>query len=212
MTKNVMITSGSLLVGLIIVVVLMFTVYQGPIYSMSDGCSTTGSRVTPADMEAARSSPGTIRVFVKDGISDDEAAGLERIVRKMAGVTQVKYVSKEEALEEYKAHYRDEPEMIRHLEGNPFPATIEIKAKNWDYCGDIAAQINEWPQVVVNEVGKPKIENPSYAFKSIYVRFSNKRSQVRWSAIGAYLGAMVIVMALTLLMTSRKRSKQVRQD
>jgi cell division transport system permease protein len=92
-----------------------------------------------------------ISVYFKNSTLEEEILNLEKELTKIPEVKSIKYVSKEEALEEFIKRHKDNPVLIESLEevgGNPFLAVLNIKAFE-------ASQY----QAVVNFLEGPGFEN-----------------------------------------------------
>ena len=65
----------------------------------------------------------------------------------MPEVEDVTYVSKEEAFEEFKEMYADQPEFCESLPADALPASFRIKLIDADYTEEVAARIEGAPGV-----------------------------------------------------------------
>ncbi len=68
----------------------------------------------------------SMTVFLADGVTKARSQEILGEIRKKPEVKSVRYISKEEALEELKAELRDSEYMLEGLEGNPLPASITV--------------------------------------------------------------------------------------
>ncbi len=71
----------------------------------------------------------SIRVFLKDGAAPADVDSLQATLVGDARVKNVKYTSKEEALEEFKTSMAESPEIVEQLEVNPLPASLDVDLK-----------------------------------------------------------------------------------
>jgi len=72
-----------------------------------------------------------ISVYFKESASEEDILKVEKEISKIPEVKNVKYVSKEEALESFVQRHKDEPVLMESLEevgGNPFLAALNIRA------------------------------------------------------------------------------------
>lgn len=72
-----------------------------------------------------------ISVYFKESASEKDILKVEEEISKIPEVKNVKYVSKEEALESFVQRHKDDPILMESLEevgGNPFLAALNIKA------------------------------------------------------------------------------------
>ncbi len=96
-------------VGLFILLVSLFTVYNLNYFAskLQDRFSMT--------------------VYLDDGISPQALAGLEAAIRANPAVGSISYISKDSALAELKKAMKDSAYLFEGLDGNPLPASIEIR-------------------------------------------------------------------------------------
>lgn len=71
----------------------------------------------------------TITVFLKDDLSKEQTDKLLQVLRRNSAVSNLKYISREDALKELQVIMRDADEVLKGLEGNPLPASVEIHLK-----------------------------------------------------------------------------------
>ncbi len=91
-----------------------------------------------------------ITVFLKDGAAAADVSSLQTAFDQQHDplVSGITYVSKEEALNRFKQQMKDSPEIIRQLDTNPLPASLEVSLKD--------------PKTVKQVVGEIKA-NPAFA-------------------------------------------------
>lgn len=91
-----------------------------------------------------------ITVFLKDGAASADVNALQTQFDQAHNplVSGIVYVSKEEALRRFKEQMKDSPEIVRQLDTNPLPASLEISLKD--------------PKTVKTVVGEIKA-NPNFA-------------------------------------------------
>ncbi|MFN2490105.1 MAG: permease-like cell division protein FtsX [Actinomycetota bacterium] len=88
-----------------------------------------------------------ISVYLLDDAAPGEIQDLEAQVSRYDEVEEVTYVSKEEAYEDFKALYPDNPEFYEHLPPNKLPASLRIKLTDAKYTEGVAAAIEGAPGV-----------------------------------------------------------------
>lgn len=69
-------------------------------------------------------------VYMLDTASDGERGALEQFLRAHAAVSAVEYVSKEQALERFRADFPELRDVSAGVGENPFPAAIEVRLRN----------------------------------------------------------------------------------
>jgi len=77
-------------------------------------------------------------IYLHDTTSDTERSGLEQFLRSQPQVAAVEYVSREQALERFRADFPELRDVTTGLGGNPFPAAFEVQLRPGS-AGDAAA-------------------------------------------------------------------------
>jgi cell division transport system permease protein len=92
-----------------------------------------------------------VRVFLEDGLTDDQVGEIQGQLSGMPGVSRVDYISKEQALADFRRELGNQTELLDTLEGNPLPASFHLQlvqeALNADRQKEIAEQARRWPGV-----------------------------------------------------------------
>ncbi len=78
-----------------------------------------------------------IAVYLKDNISDDLKESIEKEIKSWEEVKEVKYISKEQAFERFKEQ-NEGSDILKEIQGNPIPASFEIKLKSYKKVEQIA--------------------------------------------------------------------------
>ena len=71
-----------------------------------------------------------ITVFFKDEFSEDSILSLKEKISEDERVSEITYVSKEDALRIFKEINKDEPVLLESISASILPASLEIKTKN----------------------------------------------------------------------------------
>lgn len=104
----------------------------------------------------------SIRIFLKDGAAPQDVQTLQNDLLADKRVKTVKYVSKEQALAEFKKTMADSPEIVDQLTTNPLPASIDVNLKNPRDVLAVVASIKA-NSTFPNVADKP--ENPEKSLK-----------------------------------------------
>ena len=72
-----------------------------------------------------------VKVFFVEGASTREVQQVRAQLEAMDGVRSVEWTSKDEAFERAKELFKDSPEVMRDLPGNPFPASLDATFDEW---------------------------------------------------------------------------------
>ncbi len=95
-----------------------------------------------------------IIVYLKDNISTVDLNNLKNSLTSVEGVKEVKYVSKEEALQRLLGDLGDQKDIFSVLEENPLPASFEIKVSNPKMIEQIAGHVEKYKNIEEVEYGR----------------------------------------------------------
>lgn len=82
-----------------------------------------------------------LTIFFKDSAEQTEIAALQAQLQVTGKTAQVKYISKEEALEIYKNINKDEPELVELVTADILPASLEVQAKRPEDLKSLASVV-----------------------------------------------------------------------
>lgn len=134
-----------------------------------------------------------IRVVLKDDITDEQKSDLENTITNDENVKEVRFETKEEALEKWKEDLGEEnEELTQGLENdNPMPNSFIVKVKNPDNVSEVIENIKDKPGIDVIKAGKDVINK--------IVAITNA---LKW--IGFVLFFICFVVALFLIVNTIK--------
>lgn len=78
-----------------------------------------------------------IAVYLKDNISPDLKEYLENEIKSWDEVSELKYISKEQALEKFKEE-NEGSDILKEIQGNPLPASFELKLNDPEKVEQVA--------------------------------------------------------------------------
>lgn len=87
-----------------------------------------------------------ISIYFKPDVAEEKITEMEKYLRSYAEVKSVDYVSKEQALEDFKKNNADEPVILQSLQEigeNPLQASLVVKANNADQYQGVVDHINK---------------------------------------------------------------------
>ena len=93
-----------------------------------------------------------ISVFLRDDATTNEIRQLQSQVTSYPEVQEVTYVSKQDAFEEFKQLYKDQPELWEAIPEDSLPASLRIKLTDAAFTDEVASRIE----------GAPGIDEVSY--------------------------------------------------
>lgn len=144
-----------------------------------------------------------ISVFLKDKTSPSQVDEMEEELRSMAGIGDVRFISKAQAFDEMKKKFDDKKEILAGLEGkNPLPDTFRIKADNIEMVQPLARQIEKLPQVEqVRYGGQDVIEK--------LVAFGRWARLIGLAAMILFAAAAVFLIATTIRLSVYARRREI---
>lgn len=71
-----------------------------------------------------------VNIYLKDGVKTEQTRALQRKLTSMKEVSSARYVSKTEALNQFRERMKDSPGLLDALSGNPLPASFEVKFRD----------------------------------------------------------------------------------
>lgn len=86
-------------------------------------------------------------VYFQQEVSQDDIFNLRETLLNSGKVSQVKYISKEEALKIYKELNKDNPLLLEMVSAEILPASLEIYAKRPEYFSEIVEFLKKQPGV-----------------------------------------------------------------
>lgn len=86
---------------------------------------------------------GEVDIYLSDLTSEEERQAIEDFLLSLPEVdpTSVTYKTKDEALEEFKKRYADQPELWEYIEENPLPNSFELMTKDPKDVGVVVAAV-----------------------------------------------------------------------
>lgn len=149
-----------------------------------------------------------IRVFLKEDVTTEEVASMTNFIKKMEEVKSVKYISKDEALEEYKEMFKDQEEMLREIEGNPLPASFRVRMTDPKYNNTVAKRLETRPEVSKDETGKPEIKNEKDVVGKV-LRVTGLVQKIGFVVVVAFGIVAIALVSITIRMAIYSRRKEI---
>jgi len=129
-----------------------------------------------------------ITAFLKDDTSTEQVEGIKTNVSKIESVTEVKYISKEEALAIYKERNKDEPILSEFVTADILPASIEVSGNKIGDFGNIASSLKNEAQV-----------SRVVYYEEIIDTLMKVTSAIRWMGIGIIAFLLLTSVTVTLI-------------
>ncbi len=142
-----------------------------------------------------------ITIFLKDTASPGDVQNLQIEVVSWPEVSDVMYVSKEQAMERLRQDLEDQPEMLEAISGNPLPASLEIKLKTPRTIEKVVKRLN----------GKEPIEEVKYGREIVRKLFAFTAA-IRWVSmivISLLCFASLVLISNTIRLAIFARRKEI---
>ena len=142
--------------------------------------------------------------FLKDGSSDTDVSGLQH---KLS--SDVKYVSKEEALSIYKKATSDNPLLGQLVSPSIFPASLEFSVTDLSFAQDIINQVKN--ENIVDSVGFTAAVGGEASLNDVVSRLRTITTYVRLGG-GVFTGVLALASFVVLLITITMRMSTRREE
>ncbi len=114
-----------------------------------------------------------VYVYMRDDIVEEVSRDLQLRLMAEQGVEQVIYISKEEALEDFRTTLGEESDLLDALEDNPLPDAYRIKMKpthiNSEVLEAMALRVEQWEGIEEVRYGRKWFERGERLVKSFYI-------------------------------------------
>ena len=153
-----------------------------------------------------------IIAFIKDDIKAEEIAALQYKLEMDERVKEVKYVTKEQALEIYKEATADNPLLSELVSPSIFPASLEFSLNNLDYAEDIIGETKN--EEIIDQVGftasigrEDALQDSVNRLKTLtlYARFGGGV----FAAILTVTSFLVLLIIISMRITTRREEVEV---
>lgn len=135
-----------------------------------------------------------ISVYFKSDAKEEDILALKKLVVLMPEVKDVKYLSKDEVLEQFKEKHKDNPVLLQsleELEENPLEAILNIKAKDPSLYNKIAS-------FLAQDKYKNIIENINYfQNEAVIAKLSLIVKTIQRWGIGVLLILSIVIIMIT---------------
>lgn len=111
------------------------------------------------NMASVLESQVQISIYLQDNLSDLEMREVGTRITKIPGVTQVLFVSKEEAMKRFKERLGDQQGLLSALDANPLPNAFEVKVDKPDSVKLVAQAAGQLKGVENAKFGQGVVEH-----------------------------------------------------
>ena len=144
-----------------------------------------------------------ITVFFKDAATTEKIEEFQQEIVSWEEVKDVRFISKEEALEIMKEEFEDNPEIVDSLTVNPLPASFEISLKDPEQADIVAARFEG--SDIVNDVNY----GAELAERIFSVTNVARNIMVVFIAVLALVAVLLISNTIRLSIFARRREVEI---
>ena len=140
-----------------------------------------------------------ITIYLKEDISDKQVEHIKSVLEKNQDITDVKYYSKEQALDDFRDNMAEYSELLDYLDKNPMPETFLVCVKD---LSKIRHVVN-----TVNDIEGVEQTKAPYDFASVLVQIRNT-----FTLIGGAVLIALVVVSIVIVSNSIRTSVFARRN
>lgn len=140
-----------------------------------------------------------ITIYLKEDISDKQVEHIKSVLEKNQDITDVKYYSKEQALDDFRNNMAEYSELLDYLDKNPMPETFLVRVKD---LSKIRHVVN-----TVNDIEGVEQTKAPYDFASVLVQIRNT-----FTLIGGAVLIALVVVSIVIVSNSIRTSVFARRN
>jgi cell division transport system permease protein len=147
--------------------------------------------------------------FLKDDASSDAIGGLQHKLAEDERIKEVKYVSKEEALEIYKKATSDNPLLGELVSPTIFPASLEFSVSDLTFAQEIIDEVKG--ETIVDSVGFTAALGGEESLQDVVGRLRTITTYVKFGG-GIFTGILTLASFMILLIIISMRMAMRREE
>lgn len=140
-----------------------------------------------------------ITIYLKEDISDKQVEHIKSVLEKNQDITDVKYYSKEQALDDFRDNMAEYSELLDYLDKNPMPETFLVRVKDLSKIRHVVNTVND-----IEGVEQTKAH---YDFASVLVQIRNT-----FTLIGGAVLVALVVVSIVIVSNSIRTSVFARRN
>lgn len=151
--------------------------------------------------ESAKRQFDTVQIYLTEETDQTTAVQMIEKISQMEGVSKAWYLSKEEAMEEYKTKWGDKSYLLDGFAENPLPNSVRVKISNLELAGDVVEKVKEFQG----------IEDIKY-YQTAVDKLLSVTDYIRTGALAVIISLVVVsvvVVANTIKLTVLARAREI---
>ena len=131
-----------------------------------------------------------ITIYLKEDISDKQVEHIKSVLEKNQDITDVKYYSKEQALDDFRDNMAEYSELLDYLDKNPMPETFLVRVKD---LSKIRHVVN-----AVNDIEGVEQTKAPYDFASVLVQIRNTFTLIGGAVLVALVVVSIVIVSISI--------------
>lgn len=128
-----------------------------------------------------------ISVFLEEGVTDEQIEHVKNVLENNSDLSDIRYTSKEAALDDFRVTMDEYAELLDSLEENPMPETFQVRVND-------LTKIEHIVDLVKGIEGVEKVKAP-YNFASVLINIRNTFTVVAIALLVALIIVSVIIVS-----------------
>lgn len=128
-----------------------------------------------------------IAIYLEEGVSENQIAHIRDVLDKNSDLTDVQYVSKEDALESFREDMGDTAELLDYLKENPMPQTFLVRVTD-------LTKIRHVVNVISDIDGVEKVKAP-YDFAGALVNIRSTFTVIAVAVLVALVAVSIVIVS-----------------
>lgn len=143
----------------------------------------------------------TIVAFLEDDASDSEITTLVADIMMTPGVLDIKYESKDEAMQKLKERWGEGAYLLEGIEGNPLPRSVIVQLRSLDYAESVTQAVSQMEHV-------EEVKSYQHVVNQLLLITSSIRKSGTF-IIFVLIGVSIILINNAISMAVASRSKEI---
>ncbi len=142
-----------------------------------------------------------IAIYLEEGITDSQFSQIKQSLESNEDFTEVRHITKEEALESFRQDMAEYSELLDNLESNPMPETFMVRV-------DDLTEIRHITNVLSEMDGVEKVKAP-YDFAGVLVNIRNTFSVIAIAVLTVLIVVSVVIVSNTIRASVFSRRNEI---
>lgn len=142
-----------------------------------------------------------IAIYLEEGVSDGQIAHIRDVLQNNSDITDVKHITKEQALEDFREDMAEQAELLDYLDENPMPETFMVRVED-------LTKIRHIVNLITDIEGVEKVKAP-YDFAGVLVNIRNTFSIIATTVLAALVVVSVFIVSNAIRSSVYSRRNEI---